>query len=94
MENLRVTPEYLNELAAKQEEASAGFATADSKAAGLADAVAETHGSICGASTEALRAAETALHDLAEAMKSCAEALAERVREAAKEYHSTDSGAF
>jgi hypothetical protein len=94
MGNLRVDPDYLGQLASKQDAAGAAISNAGLKAAGIAESVSETHGEVCGLSRDALSNAEHTLADLVASMRAISDALAGKLRSAKDIYHQTDRRAF
>jgi hypothetical protein len=94
MENLRTDSDYVAQLAEKQDEAATAFIESGTEAAGLGDAVDQTHGTVCKDSVAAVKDCERALNDVVAAMHSCSATLAERLRTAQAAYRNADSKAF
>jgi uncharacterized protein YukE len=87
---LTVTPEYLDALAAKQDQAADTAGSAAAAAAHLKTQVWVTHGVACGASNVGFSDAEAARRKAGQAMKQASTSLAAKLRSAANGYTSTD----
>jgi hypothetical protein len=93
MEDLEVTPEYLEELAEKQDESTEELEDAASSASGIGSSVWMTHGLICGGCGAAVTRAEAAHAAACKAMQAVSTDLAEKLREAEDYYEDTDDQA-
>jgi len=93
MGDLAVTPEYLNMLAARQDEAAGTAGLAATAAAGLTAEVWVSHGVASGASNAAFAKAEFARRGAGDVMKGSSTDLAAKLRAADDAYGSTDEQA-
>jgi len=93
MEDLSVTPEYLEHLANKQDESSKELEDAAHEASGIGSAVWLSHGLICGACNVAVVKAEAAHTAACEAMEAVSADLAEKLRAAEDAYEDADEEA-
>src|SRR5215813_3375724 len=90
MQDLVVTPNYLDKLATIDDQTSDKTASAAGVASGISTDLWVTHGVICEKSNRALTDAEAARRSLVEAMQSFAHQLALKLGTAADAYSSTD----
>lgn len=87
---LRVTSQYLRELADKQDLAAGQIGSAGKAARGIGTKLWVTHGVVCGATNEAVTHAEAARRAAAHAMRGVSTDLAAKLRDAARHYDGTD----
>ncbi|MBY0440991.1 MAG: ESX-1 secretion-associated protein [Mycobacteriaceae bacterium] len=90
MSELFADPDYIKSLAPYQEEAAAAFGAAASAVSGIADDVHATHGVICYGAQDALKEAEEAHTQLANAMQNYSTELAAWLLTASCAYENTD----
>ena len=92
-DSLRVDPGNLPELATAQDEAASSLEEAAAAPPDLSFQVWVTHGLLCGASAQALKAVKTARDGAFSATKTVSTTLASNLREAEAVYESTDQQA-
>ncbi|BBZ46760.1 ESX-1 secretion-associated protein [Mycobacterium parmense] len=90
MANLAITPDYLEKLAKKQDDASSKARDAATAASGIETAVWVTHGVISGVSNSAATAAEGVRRGAANNIATAASDLAAKLRTAAQTYTGVD----
>ncbi len=90
MANLLVTPEYLEKLATRQDEASKKAADAAGAAANIEVAVWVTHGVISGVSNSSFTAAEKARRGAGGNISTATSDLAAKLRTASQTYSGVD----
>jgi Excreted virulence factor EspC, type VII ESX diderm len=91
MANLTVTPEYLEKIAKRQDEAASEAAGAASAAAGTGSACWLTHGVISGSSNSSIGDTESARQAAGNAIKQASVDLATKLRTAKETYTAVDS---
>lgn len=88
--DLSVTPEYLSQLAEKQDRAADQIGFAAKATNGIGKKVSVSHGVVCTATNEAVVDAEAARRAAARAMREGSTGLAEKLRNAATTYKGAD----
>jgi len=90
MDNLKVTPDFLRELAQKQTNAADTISTATAQTEGLANKVVTTHGVVCSGSHTPIKTAETQRQRAITELATVSQQTAERLLEGLDDYTATD----
>jgi len=93
MDNLAVSPEYLERLAENQDAAEKSIGDAATEPSGTGYQVWVTHGVICGASAQAITKAVKVRTDAVSNTQAVSAQLAKKLRSAEAAYERTDSQA-
>lgn len=93
MPDVSVDPEYIKSMAPLHQQAADVFAAAADTVSGSADQISASHGTVCNASKDALKAVEEAHNKLASALQTYSTELAARLDISANAYEDTDEWA-
>jgi len=90
MQNLKVTPDFLRQLAQKQTNAADTISTATAQTEGLAKKVKSTHGVVCQGSHTPIETAETQRQRAITELATVSQQTAQRLLESLDEYKKAD----
>jgi hypothetical protein len=90
MENLKVTPDFLRQLAQKQTNAADTISTATAQTEGLANKVVSTHGVVCWGSHTPIKTAEAQRQRAITELATVSQQTAERLLEGLDDYKKAD----
>jgi len=90
MDNLKVTPDFLRQLAQKQTNAADTISTATAQTEGLANKVVSTHGVVCQGSHTPIKTAEAQRQRAITELATVSQQTAERLLEGLDEYKKAD----
>jgi len=90
MDNLKVTPDFLTQLAQKQTNAAEEISTATAQTEGLANKVVSTHGVVCSGSHTPIKTAETQRQRAITELAIVSQQTAERLLEGLEDYTTSD----
>ena len=90
MDNLKVTPDFLRQLAQKQTNAADTISTATAQTEGLANKVVSTHGVVCQGSHTPIKTAEAQRQRAITELATVSQQTAERLLEGLDEYEKAD----